>query len=241
MSGYLGTMTATGPGFSFQVFGSKGWVRLEGMTHVAGASSEERRTRLFGTCKFQPVKGDGGGLGGGERSTSRARASRRSRPRRPAGRAVPDPARGDGPRRGGHRGGGPLGRLGQSRKSRVTRGQTHEPRQRSRPPDLLDARASRRQLGRDVDEPHDVSAAGEGARGAERAVRRLPAAGGTVGDDPRRRARRERDRAEALLRRQRHVPLHGRTRSPTGVQEPGRQGAGLRARLALPRSARSTR
>jgi predicted dehydrogenase len=57
MSGYLGTITATGPGFSFQVFGSKGWVRLEGMTHVAGASSEERRTRLFGTCKFQPVKG----------------------------------------------------------------------------------------------------------------------------------------------------------------------------------------
>jgi predicted dehydrogenase len=58
MSGYLGTMTATGPGFSFQVFGSKGWVRLEGMTHVAGASSDERRTRLFGTCKFQPVKGE---------------------------------------------------------------------------------------------------------------------------------------------------------------------------------------
>ena len=58
MSGYLGTMTATGPGFSFQVFGSKGWVRLEGITHVAGASSEERRTRLFGTCKFQPIKGE---------------------------------------------------------------------------------------------------------------------------------------------------------------------------------------
>jgi predicted dehydrogenase len=58
MSGYLGTMTATGPGFSFQVFGSKGWVRLEGMTHVAGASSDERRTRLFGTCRFQPVKGE---------------------------------------------------------------------------------------------------------------------------------------------------------------------------------------
>jgi predicted dehydrogenase len=57
MSGYLGTMTATGPGFSFQVFGSKGWVRLEGMTHVAGASSDERRTRLFGTCRFQPIKG----------------------------------------------------------------------------------------------------------------------------------------------------------------------------------------
>src|SRR5947209_870639 len=58
MSGYLGTLTATGPGFSFQVFGSKGWVRLEGMTHIAGASSEERRTRLFGSCKFQPAKGD---------------------------------------------------------------------------------------------------------------------------------------------------------------------------------------
>jgi len=57
-SGYLGTMTATGPGFSFQVFGSKGWVRLEGMTHVAGASSEERRTRLFGPCRFQPIKGE---------------------------------------------------------------------------------------------------------------------------------------------------------------------------------------
>src|ERR1700761_6346578 len=50
MSGYLGTMTTTGPGFSFQVYGSKGWVRLEGLTHVTGASSEERRLRLFGTC-----------------------------------------------------------------------------------------------------------------------------------------------------------------------------------------------
>ena len=57
MSGYLGTMTTTGAGFSFQVFGSKGWQRIEGVTHVAGASSEERRTRQFGACKFQPVKG----------------------------------------------------------------------------------------------------------------------------------------------------------------------------------------
>lgn len=57
-TGYLGTLTATGPGFSFQVFGSKGWVRLDGMTHVAGASSEERRMRLFSTCKFQPLKGE---------------------------------------------------------------------------------------------------------------------------------------------------------------------------------------
>src|ERR1700751_5218847 len=60
-SGYLGTMTTTGPGFSFQVYGSKGWLRLEGMTHVAGAASEERRTRLFGACKFQPVKGEAQG------------------------------------------------------------------------------------------------------------------------------------------------------------------------------------
>ena len=57
-SGYLGTLMATAPTFSFQVFGSKGWLRLDGMTHVAGASSEERRTRLFGACKFQPVKGE---------------------------------------------------------------------------------------------------------------------------------------------------------------------------------------
>jgi predicted dehydrogenase len=57
VTGYLGTMTATGAGFSFQVFGSKGWLRIEGVTHVAGASSEERRTRQFGVCKFQPVKG----------------------------------------------------------------------------------------------------------------------------------------------------------------------------------------
>ena len=33
-------------------------MRLEGMTHVAGASSEERRTRLFGACKYQPAKGE---------------------------------------------------------------------------------------------------------------------------------------------------------------------------------------
>jgi predicted dehydrogenase len=57
MSGYLGTMTATAGGFSFQVYGTKGYVRLEGMTHVAGASSEERRTRLFGNCTFKPTQG----------------------------------------------------------------------------------------------------------------------------------------------------------------------------------------
>lgn len=57
MSGYLATMTATGGGFNFQVYGSKGFVKLEGMTHVAGAPSEERRFKLFGTCTHKPLKG----------------------------------------------------------------------------------------------------------------------------------------------------------------------------------------
>ena len=92
MSGYLGTMTATGPGFSFQVFGSKGSVRLEGMTHVAGASSEERRTRLFGTCKFQPIKGEARGVGGGA-ARRHARVPRRVRPGRERRAGVPDSAR----------------------------------------------------------------------------------------------------------------------------------------------------
>lgn len=57
MSGYLATMTATGGGFNFQIYGSKGFVKLEGMTHVKGAPSDERRFGLFSTCTFKPVKG----------------------------------------------------------------------------------------------------------------------------------------------------------------------------------------
>jgi predicted dehydrogenase len=57
MSGYLATMTATGGGFDFQVYGSKGFVKLEGMTHVAGDSSENRRFGLFSNCTFKPIKG----------------------------------------------------------------------------------------------------------------------------------------------------------------------------------------
>lgn len=57
MSGYLGTMTATGGGFNFQVYGSNGFVKLQGMTHIAGAPSEERRFQLFGDCTFKPLKG----------------------------------------------------------------------------------------------------------------------------------------------------------------------------------------
>jgi predicted dehydrogenase len=59
MTGYLATLTATTGLFRLQVYGSKGWVRIDGMTHIAGASSEERRTRLFGTCQFKPIKGPG--------------------------------------------------------------------------------------------------------------------------------------------------------------------------------------
>ena len=57
MSGYLATMTATGGGFNFQVYGSKGFIKLEGMTHIAGAPSEERRFQLFSDCTFKPAKG----------------------------------------------------------------------------------------------------------------------------------------------------------------------------------------
>ena len=57
MSGYLASMTAIGGGFNFQVYGSKDFVKLEGMTHVAGAPSEERRFKLFGNCTFKPLKG----------------------------------------------------------------------------------------------------------------------------------------------------------------------------------------
>ena len=57
MSGYLATITTTAANYSLQVYGSHGWLRLEGMTQIAGASSEERRTHLFGVCKFQPLRG----------------------------------------------------------------------------------------------------------------------------------------------------------------------------------------
>ena len=92
MSGLFGNDDGcNGPGFSFQVFGSKGFVRLEGMTHVAGASSEERRTRLFGTCKFQPIKGEAEIWEGGRGSTSCAPSSKRSAPPPPA--ALHSPSR----------------------------------------------------------------------------------------------------------------------------------------------------
>ena len=168
-------MTTTGPGFSFQVFGSKGWLRLEGVTHVAGASSEERRTRLFGTCKFQPVKGEAKVWQAASARRLRAPRSRLS-PRRPrAARPSRSPGSDD-PRRRRDRGHHPLGGLRQvqvrdavslragprteslvqthperlGHGSRTLGTTAHGSRQRPRPPDLFDARASRRQLGADV-------------------------------------------------------------------------------------------
>ena len=104
-SGYLGTMTATGPGFSFQVFGSKGWVRMEGMTHVAGASSEERRTRLFSTGKFQPIKGPAEVWEAARHDVTRA-CLEAFGTAASGGAPIPDSDRGDGARRVGDRGRG---------------------------------------------------------------------------------------------------------------------------------------
>ena len=115
MSGYLGTMTTTGAGFSFQVFGSKGWHRIEGVTHVAGASSEERRTRQFGACKFQPVKGPLETWEAEKLDIVRATFEAFARAAE-GGRALPHSARADHPRRRGERSGDPLGGERQSRK-----------------------------------------------------------------------------------------------------------------------------
>jgi len=58
MSAYLGTMMATAGTFRFQVYGSKAMALLGGSVHVAGQSSEHRRTTLFGSYVIQPVKGE---------------------------------------------------------------------------------------------------------------------------------------------------------------------------------------
>ena len=108
MSGYLGTMTATGPGFSFQVFGSKGSVRLEGMTHVAGATFRRAPDEAVWAVQVSTDQGRGDDLG--SRAARRdARLSRGLRDRG-AGRArVSDSARRDGTRRRGDRSGRALG------------------------------------------------------------------------------------------------------------------------------------
>ena len=109
MSGYLGTMTATGGGFDFVVYGSKGYVRFEGMTHVAGAPSEERRTRLFGTCTFKPAQGPAK-TWEAERLDLTKVDARGVRARGGGQGEIPDPRRGDGARRGRDGGDHSLGR-----------------------------------------------------------------------------------------------------------------------------------
>jgi predicted dehydrogenase len=59
MTAYLGTMTATAGSFRFQVYGSKAMALLSGAVHIAGQSSHERRSGLFGSYLLQPVTGDG--------------------------------------------------------------------------------------------------------------------------------------------------------------------------------------
>lgn len=58
MSAYLGTMMATAGTFRFQVYGSNGMALLGGSVHVAGQSSHERRSGLFGSYMIQPIKGE---------------------------------------------------------------------------------------------------------------------------------------------------------------------------------------
>jgi predicted dehydrogenase len=52
---YLGTMTATAASYRFQVYGSAAMATLGGAVHVAGQSSAQRRTGLFGSYLLQPV------------------------------------------------------------------------------------------------------------------------------------------------------------------------------------------
>ena len=86
MSGYLGTITTTGPGFSFQVFGSKGW--------VTARRRHPCRRRVFGGAPHPPVRrlqvpadqGPAGSLAGRELRRHATAVSRPSRAPRKADR-----------------------------------------------------------------------------------------------------------------------------------------------------------
>ena len=58
MTAYLSTMMAAAGGFRFQVYGTLATATLGGSTHVAGQSSQQRRTGLFGSYLWQPTKAD---------------------------------------------------------------------------------------------------------------------------------------------------------------------------------------
>ena len=88
----------------------------KGMTHVAGASSEERRTRLFGTCKFQPIKGPAEVWEAATLDVTRASLEAFAAAAPAAARRIRFRRRDD-PRRRRHRGGGALGGLGQVERS----------------------------------------------------------------------------------------------------------------------------
>ena len=120
MTGYLGTMTTTGPGFSFQVFGSKGWLRLEGLTHVAGASSEERRHAAVRHLQVSAGEGRGQGVAGrvDGHFPRCARGFRRGGRRRTG---LSDPAGSGDPGRRRHRSHHPLRYLRQGRAGRLER------------------------------------------------------------------------------------------------------------------------
>ena len=64
-SGYLGTITATGPGFSFQVFGSKGSVRLEGHDARGGRLVRGAPDAPLQHGQVSTDQGPGRGLGRG--------------------------------------------------------------------------------------------------------------------------------------------------------------------------------
>ena len=113
MSGYLGTMTATGPGFSFQVFGSKGSVRLEGHDARGGRLLRGTPDAAVRDVQVSTDQGRGGGLGSGA-ARRHARVPRGVRAGRGGRRAVPHSPRPDDSRRGRDRSGRPIGRVGQS-------------------------------------------------------------------------------------------------------------------------------
>ena len=58
MTAYIGTMMATVGTFRFQVYGSRAMALLGGSVHVAGQSSQHRRSGLFGSYVIQPLNGD---------------------------------------------------------------------------------------------------------------------------------------------------------------------------------------
>ena len=244
MSGYLGTMTATGAGLQLP------GVRLEGLGAARG--HDARRGRLVGGAAHAAVRhlqvpaGQGRRRRSGRPSARRhARVpSRRSRARRERRARLPDPARADDPRR---------------RRDRGDRAIRRAPEPSSVCPDPSPRESGDMDLGNGLghltystlvhpgdtwddmwESLHDVRAAGEGARLARRAVRRVAAARRRLGRDARGKRGGARQ-AQGLSRRQRPVPLHGQRVPVRAVQ--GRPSSRSRStsRTGAPRSARNTR